>query len=51
MQWTSIKPQKNTWKGGGEYFNELQWNLFKQNLFGTKGCVQNKQVFDLYRLN
>jgi hypothetical protein len=31
--------------------NVIQSNLSKLNLCGTKFCVQNGQVFDLYRLN
>ena len=29
----------------------VQWNLSKLNCLGTKFCVQNRQVFGLYRLN
>ena len=28
----------------------VQWNLSKQNLLRTNFCVQNRQVFDIYRL-
>ena len=30
---------------------EIQWNLSKPNLLGTNFCVQNREVFSLYRLN
>jgi len=32
-------------------FNNIQWNLSKQNLLGTNVSVSKRQVFDLYRLN
>jgi hypothetical protein len=33
------------------YFQYVQWNLSKPNLFGTNVCVWNGQVFGLHRLN
>ena len=30
---------------------KLQWNLYKPNLLGTRLCVRNRQVLNLYRLN
>ena len=53
--------QLNSWKIKGVFFLIdqmfvclfcIQWNLSKPNLLsGTNYCVQNRQVFGLYRLN
>ena len=32
------------------HFDLVQWNLSKPNLLGSSFCVQNRQVFGLYRL-
>jgi hypothetical protein len=34
-----------------QFGGEIQWNLSKPNLLGTNFCVQNREVFSLYRLN
>ena len=34
----------------GYHNHNIQWNLSKPNLTGTNFCVQNRQVFSLYRI-